>query len=411
MRPLSLGVTMAPALFLAATISSQTPPQQPKPAPPPMEAKIVAPSADAITWRKLTLDKTFQSEGVAVADVNKDGKPDVMAGSFWYEAPNWTPRELAPVQKFDGEKGYSNFFLGWAADVNKDGWADQIVVGFPGEKCVWRENPKNKPGHWQERIIWRSACNESPAYADLLGNKNPVLVFPYDEKFMGWYEPTINPNAEFTSHVTGLDKQPGTQKFSHGLGVGDVNGDKRNDILTNEGWYEAPDDPRSGPWKFIPAKLGDACAQMYTLDVNLDGLPDVVNSSAHNIGVWWQEQKKGASGPEFIQHVIDNTFSQSHSMVMADIDKDGSPDFVTGKRFWAHGPTGDVNPADPAVIYWYEVRRDKNQPKWIRHEVDNDSGVGTQFTVTDVNKDGLPDIVTSNKKGVYVFLQQRKKPK
>ena len=64
-----------------------------------------------------------------MADVNHDGKPDVLAGSFWYEAPNWTPHELAPVQKFDGEHGYSNFFEAWAADVNHDGWADEIVIG------------------------------------------------------------------------------------------------------------------------------------------------------------------------------------------------------------------------------------------------------------------------------------------
>jgi hypothetical protein len=373
-----------------------------------MEAAIVAPSADPITWTKFTLDKAFQSEGVAVGDVNHDGKPDVMAGSFWYEAPKWTPHELAPVQKFDGATGYSNFFEAWAADVNKDGWIDEVLVGFPGDKCVWRENPKNKPGNWVEHVIWRSACNESPTFIDLLGNKKPVLVFGYDEKFMAWYEPTIDPNAEFNSHVVSLDKQPGAQRFSHGLGVGDVNGDKRSDILTTDGYYEAPEDPRSGPWKFTPVKLGDPCAQMYVFDVNGDGLPDIVNSSAHNVGVWWQEQKRGSAGPEFTTHVVDNTFSQSHSMVMADIDKDGTPDFVTGKRFWAHGPTGDVNPGDPAVIYWYGLKRTKGKVSWTRHEVDNDSGVGTQFTVSDVNKDGFPDIVTSNKKGVYVFLQVRR---
>ena len=105
--------------------------------------------------------------------------------------------------------------------------------------------------------------------------------------------------------------------------------------------------------------------------------------------------------------VIDTIF-RSEGVGVADINKDGTPDFVTGKRFWAHGPTGDVNPADPAVIYWYELKLNKGQVTWLRHEVDNDSGVGTQFLVTDIYRDGLPDIVTSNKKGVYVFLQQRK---
>jgi hypothetical protein len=37
--------------------------------------------------------------------------------------------------------------------------------------------------------------------------------------------------------------------------------------------------------------------------------------------------------------------------------------------------------------------------------IDDDSGVGTQFEIADMNGDGKPDIATSNKKGVYVFLQ------
>src|SRR5258708_29230111 len=149
----------------------------------------------------------------------------------------------------------------WGADVNGDGWVDEIVVGFPGDKCVWRENPKGKPGHWPEHVIWKSACNESPAFADLLGNKKPILCFPYDEKFMAWYEPGLDPTAEFVSHVVSIDKQPGTQKFSHGMGIGDVNGDGRPVIITTDGYYEAPTDPRSGPGKFVSAKLGDAWAQ------------------------------------------------------------------------------------------------------------------------------------------------------
>lgn len=362
---------------------------------------------DRITWRKIVLDREFRSEGVAVGDVNHDGKPDVIAGNFWYENPTWTPHEIAPAQKFEPEHGYSNSFLNFASDVNHDGWVDQILIGFPGDKCVWRENPKNGPGPWKEHPIWRSACNESPAFADLLGNGKPVLVFPYDETTMAWYEQSNPRTQEFAAHNISAPHGVGVQRFYHGLGVGDVNGDGRPDVITHDGYYEQPADPRAGVWKFVPAKLGPDCAQMYAYDVNGDGVPDVISSSSHNIGVWWYEQKKGTNGPEFVQHTIDDSFSQSHSLVLADINGDGLKDIVTGKRFWAHGPTGDVRPGDPAVIYWYELTRNNGQVKWLRHEVDNDSGVGTQFTVADVNGDGLPDIITSNKKGVFVFLQQR----
>ena len=43
------------------------------------------------------------------------------------------------------------------------------------------------------------------------------------------------------------------------------------------------------------------------------------------------------------------------------------------------------------------------------HVIDDDSGIGTQFTVADVNGDKLLDVVTANKKGVFLFEQVRKK--
>ena len=132
---------------------------------------------------------------------------------------------------------------------------------------------------------------------------------------------------------------------------------------------------------------------------------DVISSSAHANGVWWYEQRPGSTGPEFVQHLIDKTISQTHSMMMADINGDGRPDFITGKRWWAHGPAGDVNPADPAILCWYEFTHIGDEIHWTRHDIDYASGVGTQFTVTDMNGDRRPDIVIGNKRGVFLFEQ------
>jgi FG-GAP-like repeat len=366
-----------------------------------------------VRFKKAILDREFRSEGVTVADVNRDGKLDLIAGNLWYEAPNWAPREIQPVKQFDAAKAYSNSFINFAADINRDGWTDQIRVDMPGtHRVVWHENPKGRNVHWAEHTLFRNACNESPAFATLSNaGKDPVLIFSFDDSQMAWYEPGKDPNSEFTAHaisekiVKDKARENGVFRYSHGLGVGDVNGDGRNDVIIKSGYWEAPPNPRQTPWRFIPANFGDDCAQIHVYDVNGDGVADVLNSSAHKVGIWWHEQRRDRDA--FLQHTIDESFSQSHALELADLNGDGLKDLVTGKRFWAHGPNGDVNPGDPAVLVWFELQRQGKEVKWIKHQIDNDSGVGTQFVVADINGDKLPDIATANKKGVHVFIQQK----
>ncbi len=369
-----------------------------------------------VNFTRITVDRGFRSEGVAVADINRDGRTDILAGNLWYEAPDWTPHEIQPVQKFDAAKGYSNSFVNFADDINGDGWPDQILIDTPGIPPVfWRENPKSKGGHWTEHKIFKNACNESPAYAQLIGkDSRRALVFSYDDSQMAWYEPSEDSSKEFAARLIGEKiakdkaKEHGVYRYSHGLGIGDIDADGLKDVIIRTGYWRQPADARrNGQWEFIPADLGDDCAQMHVYDVDADGLPDVVSSSAHGVGIWWHRQTKTAGGQRrFVKHVIDDSFSQSHALEMADINGDGLPDLVTGKRFWAHGPKGDVDPNAPAVLVWYELKRDKSGVRWIKHLIDDDSGVGTQFVVADINNDRKPDIVTSNKKGVHVFLQK-----
>jgi hypothetical protein len=236
-------------------------------------------------------------------------------------------------------------------------------------------------------------CGYSPDPANVDSpERHMVIASPARDPYQPWRLRKFSENAS-----------PGSARFYHGLGVGDVNGDGRKDIVTHEGWWEAPAARTPGPWTFHKAPLGEDCAQMEVYDVDGDGDADVISSSAHRYGLWWHEQ----SPQGWKTHTIDKTISQTHALVLADINGDGLKDIVTGKRWWAH-TSGDPGINEPAMLVWYELGRKDGKPFWTKHEIDNDSGVGLQFEVVDVNGDGLLDVVTSNKKGVQYFEQVRK---
>jgi hypothetical protein len=376
-----------------------------------------------VSWKKTVIDARFRSEGVAIADVNKDGRMDALIGDSWYEAPGWTKHDIRkPGDYGDGLHSYSQCMTCWSDDVNGDGWPDQIVVGFPGSPAYWYENPKGKSGFWPDHEIWPSACNETPQYADLFGDGHRVLVMGWQPKGkenegqMAYFTPGSDPTQLWEMHPvsepsTSAKVIPGTFKFSHGLGVGDLNGDGRDDVICTGGWWEHPQSRRAStqPWTFHPANLGDAVADILAYDMNHDGKPDAIASSAHKYGMWWFEQGEVKDGsPVFTRHdLFPDLVSETHALIAADINGDGLKDLVTGKRFWSHG-TNEPGSDEPARLFWFETSRGSNGlASFTPHEIDDQSGIGTQFVVADFNGDGLLDIVTANKKGVFLFEQAR----
>jgi hypothetical protein len=392
----------------------------------PAAAATARPSTSDPKFKRIKLSDQFFSEGATFGDFNKDGKNDFVAGPYWYEGPDFVKRhELYKPEPVD-PKVYSKNFFNFAYDANHDGWVDVLVIGFPGEAALWYENSKgNFDRHWQRHEAFDVVDNESPTFGDLTGDGKPELIF-HSRGVLGWAEPDAkDPNAKWTFHK--LSPQNNRyQRFTHGYGYGDVNGDGKLDILEARGWWEQPKSLEGDPmWTFHPQQFytpghGDGGAQMYAYDVNGDGLADVVTSlQAHGCGLAWFEQKKGDDGKiTFERHMIlsdkpnEKTdglqIAQLHAVDLYDMDGDGLKDIVTGKRYWAHGPTGDINPTDPPVLYWFKLVRKDGKATFEPHPIDNDSGVGTQVVAGDVNGDGLGDVVVGNKHGQYVFIQEKK---
>ncbi len=382
--------------------------------------------AEESKWERIRIDDVFRSEGVAAADVNHDGKIDVLHGDAWYEAPTWKMHPIRELKdRGDGAGGYSNSFANFTYDLNGDDWADLICIDFPGELCYWFENPKNAEGDWKKHPIWHSAANETPQFLDLTGDGKPELIMASEtEGMVGYLEIPAGDKVyeKWTFTAVSPEKIPvGSHRYYHGLGVGDVNRDGRLDIVIPHGWWEGPPKEKlgKGEWAFHPHSLsktgqGDpfTASDIYVDDLDLDGDNDIMMSSAHNTGIWWFENIGTNAEPKYQNHLISDMVTQTHALHYVDINGDGQKDLVTGKRWWAHGPTGDDNPSAIPVIIWFEIhRKEKMPPEFIPHIIGESagSGIGTQFTVTDVDGDKIPDIVLSNKKGTNLLLQRRAK--
>jgi hypothetical protein len=168
--------------------------------------------------------------------------------------------------------------------------------------------------------------------------------------------------------------------------------------------------------------FGNGGAEMGIYDVNGDGLNDVVTGiAAHGWGLAWFEQKREKDGEiSFVRHDImgdfstknagNVTFSELHAITFADMDGDGIPDIIVGKRQWSHLESFlDPDPYGPAVLYWYRtVRNPKAEggAEFVPELIHNRSGVGSHLAAVDLNHDGAVDIITSTNRGTFIFWNQ-----
>ncbi|MBC7366368.1 MAG: VCBS repeat-containing protein [Undibacterium sp.] len=353
-------------------------------------AALAASTPRAITFEKLTLTTEYWSDRLNAADINGDGQPDIISGPFWYTGPD-----------------------------------------FKTGRTFYEPVPQEPDARWKKHLVAQRVFGESPRFTDVDGDGHPQLVSisgttAADKlKQWGWYAPDLAAPDQPWRFVPITEKAE-FGHYYHGEGIGDVNGDGRADLVLNEGWWEQP--PASAPagtlWKKHPFTFGSdrGGAQMLVADINGDGRADIITAKdAHGFGLSWFEQRRTATGEiSFTEHKMMGTraeektygvaFSQPHALTLADLDGDGLPDVITGKRRWAHGPTGDVEPMATPVNYAFLLRRDPTAPggaRLIPQLIDGASGLGTQIEALDVNADGVPDVLTASKLGTFVFLTHR----
>lgn len=383
-----------------------------------------------ISFEKKELSDVFFSEGASFGDIDGDGTNDIVSGPWIYFGPNYTAKTKAAFYEPKPFKkaGYSDNFFSFLHDFDEDGDSDILVLGFPGKDASWFENPgagRKWDAHWVRHKVLEPVDNESPEFADITGDGKPEIICSQNG-VLGFAEP--NGKAPWIFRKISPEKSTGA-RFTHGLGIGDVNGDGKMDLLEKTSWWEQPASLEGDPlWKrHLFSFSGPGGADMFAYDFDGDGDNDILSSqAAHGYGLAWFEQVVKENGKKsFEKHMImgqqpsENpyglVFSQLHAIALADVDGDGIKDIVTGKRHWAHnGHDPEGNGA--AVLYWFRAVREKEGPNrgklsFIPYQIDNDSGVGTDVVAKDINGDGLVDVLVGNKKGTFIHLQSRKKGK
>jgi hypothetical protein len=432
--PISLGILSALGFCFAYTLQAQNA------YPYTIDTLPKQSSSGPVPFRKLKIQNEGNIESTAFGDMNGDKVLDIVSGNHWFAGPSFQTKTKFRLLSTADRTTPDDMTV--TMDVDGDGY-DDVISGGHNIGLFWYHNPGKVIGAvWTRDIIdaerppdgkvdtaiasglphtlgWHSG-----GLVDVDGDGKAMELLSTGVRAaetltMRWYRVE---NKHWVKHDVGLKCE------MWGSGMGDVNGDGRADIICPDAWLEAPLDRASGAWVKHPfvnnicnvkgepePKITNAAGaisghatQIYTYDVNKDGLNDILLSSGHGNGIFWYQQAKSSAGViTFLERNIDSSWYQSHNLEFKDLNNDGIPDLVTGKRWGGWGP----NERAANSIFWYQMIPGAANP-WKRHAVSFDEkyGMGCKGDLRDFDGDGDLDIVATSidAGGTVLFVNELK---
>ena len=324
---------------------------------------------------------------VVVADLNRDGKPDLIALAsgmkelVWFENPTWERRVIA---------GNQNRMINCVV-VEVDGRPQIVVAGdFANEaknsigtvRVLTPGADVREP--WTVREIDRLTTSHRLRAANIDGSGKAVVL----------NAPLTGANAaapDYRDHAPLVYYRPGEWKRElisdanegvvHGIYIVDWDGDGRDEILTASfvgiHLYKLGKD---GRWTRTEISKGDPAPWPKS------GSSDVAVGKSGKarflaaIEPWHGNQAviylKGKHGWD--RQVIDDTLVEGHTILAVDLNGDGRDEVVAGYR----GKGRSVN------LYYADAKG----RQWSKRLLDDGGIAANACAVADINGDGRPDI-------------------
>lgn len=400
---LSRRVFLQKALGLAGTLA-------PRPIHAAAPHNLAVGARNVIRWQTHVVANIPAGYQVAVADVNGDGRLDILGLSSaksiveWYENPTWKPHpittatrnniSLAPLFR----PGYPARGVALASDFALDD-------STHGGSLWWAEPSEDWSQAWRLRPLGKIPTSHRLRWANLDGTGRlslvdaPLLGFGAvapDYSFpspLTWFE---MPEIYWRGHASAREARPvawpshpidGSLTVIHGLNVRDWDGDGRDEILTAsfEGVhvFHSTGHGTSLTWTRTHLGAGDQQSRPKRGASEI-GVGKVAGRRfLATIEPWHGDQVvvyvEARAGELWTRHVIDPTFQEGHALACADLDGDGNDEIVAGYR----------GPGTRLYVYY---AADASGLHWERQLLDAEMAA-SGMAMADVNGDGRLDVV------------------
>jgi hypothetical protein len=304
----------------------------------------------------------------AVGDLDGDGLPDIAVGTgsrlVWYRAPGWARSEIAAGHNFTTDMQ--------AADVDGDGDTDLVTPHYDEGTVVWYRNPARGGGGWTPVEIGRPGTAHDVEVGDVDGDRRLDVVT------RGHAGPTtlFRQSDPGSWQAVTISAAPS----SEGTALGDLDRDGRLDIVQNGYWLAAPADVTAGhAWTrhtFAPG-WDEGFVAVTVADLDRDGRLDIVQN-----GYWLAAPADVTAGHAWTRHTFAPGWDEGFvAVIVADLDRDGRLDVVLARS------------ESEGRMAWYEAPPDPRSGGWVEHRIDDDVDFVHTFEVADMDGDGDDDVV------------------